>query len=365
MENEFKSGVYQELQKLTLVVLSKGREKELNQVLNYWSKTPVYMVIIHDTQNPLNPHLLNANMVYINSSEKILDRLSLCLSFVNTPYAMIANDDEIFLIDPLIKFIDYLEHEKNIEAVGGQVISYNWAGDKLLGNRIYPFLNNYYNTDLLPINRIKNTFETKNLMDVTLMYRTENFKIIVKSCKNFSKFSTPVMYEVMFAIFSSFYCRSIRFPDVYWMRNWFTPFHQMEKWDRSLTWTAWCSNNIFDSEVTEWSKIFSSVLSKTKKLSNSQIDSLIKFLLHWKAIGADKQIPRISMIYANFKNWLKLILPGSVIWRVKKIIPFMRKKVMSDFDVLINGKNSDVQISSTDLENFRAFAQAQRLLIKS
>jgi glycosyltransferase domain-containing protein len=353
-----------ELEKLSIVILSKDRSEELNQIINYWSKTPSTIIIIHDTQVPLNSHNFSSNVFYVNSKAHILDRLEQALNYIFTPYAVICNDDEIFLIDPLLKFIDYLEHEKDIEAVGGQVLAYNWAGNQLLANKIYPFLDGYSNTDRIPINRIKNTFGIKNVMDLTLVYRSEQFRNIVNCTKNFSKFTTPVMYETMFAFFSSYYCRSIRLKDIYWMRNWFTPFQHFDTWDRKLTWSEWCDDQSFEAERTNWRNQFILLLKNKTDFSDSQSESLAEWLLQWKAIGENKNDSKESTIWVILKNFAKLMIPKFFLWRVKKFLPIMRKNMMPDFASLINMNNNYNHISSKDLENFKIFVHEQKILLK-
>lgn len=364
MEIKLKPILNKELEKLTVVILSKDRNEELSQIINYWSKTPSTIVIIHDTQVPLNSSNFSSNVFYVNSKDHILNRLELALSYIFTPYTVISNDDEILLINPLIKFISYLEREKNIEAVGGQVLAYNWAGNRLLASKIYPFLYNFSNTDQMPINRIMTTFNIKNVMDLTLVYRSEQFRNIVSCTKNFSKFTTPSMYEMMFAFFSSYYCRSIRMDDFYWMRNWFTPFQHFDNWDRKLIWSEWCSYQRYKIERTEWKKEFISLLKTKTDFSDSQSESLVEYLYQWKAIGADKSDSQKSIVWVKFKNLIKLIIPNSLIWKVKRFIPFMRKNTMPDINSLRNMQNNSDQISSVDLENFKDFAKQQKMLLK-
>ena len=172
------------------------------------------------------------------------------------------------------------------------------------------------------------------------------------------------MYEMMFAFFSSYYCRSIRMDDFYWMRNWFTPFQHFDNWDRKLIWSEWCSYQSYKIERTEWKKEFISLLKTKTDFSDSQSESLFEYLLQWKAIGANKSDSKKSIIWVNFKNLVKLMIPDSITWKVKKFVHFMRKKVMPDFDSLINIQNNYDQISCIDLENFKDFANQQKILLK-
>ena len=364
MKIELNPLINKELEKLTVVILSKDRNEELNQLINYWSKTPSNIVVIHDTQFPLKSHNFSSKVFYVRSKAHILERLDLALNYIFTPYTIICNDDEIFLINPLIKFINYLEREKNIEAVGGQVLAYNWAGNQLLASKIYPFLNNFSNTDPIPVNRIKKTFDAKNVMDLTLVYRSEQFRKIVNCTKNFSKFTTPFMYETMFALFSSYYCRSIRLKDIYWMRNWYTPFQHFDTWNRKLTWGEWCKDQVFEIERINWKKMFISLLTNETNFSESQSGLLAEYLLEWKAIGVNNKNSKKTIIWISIKNFTKLIIPNYFLRKVKKFIPFMRKNMMLDFDTLIHKDNNYCQISSEDLELFHNFTNQQKVLLQ-
>jgi hypothetical protein len=364
MEIKDRHMVSEQLKKLTIVILSKNRERELNQVINYWSRTPCFIVIVHDTKNPLNSSTLGPNITYINSQDHILDRLGLASNYIFTPYAAICNDDEIYLIDPLIRFISYLEVEKNIEAVGGQVFAYDWAGNRLLGNNIYSFLKNFSNKNEIAVDRIRTTLEIQNVMDLTLIYRSEQFKNIIDCCKHFSKFTTPFMYETMFAFFSSYYCRSIRFNDIYWMRNWFTPFQQLDKWDRKLNWSNWCSDPKFEIERSEWSKEFTELLHNKTNLSDSNIKLFIQFLFQWKATDTNKNFLKKKINWKTLKKLIKLVLPNSLIRTVKRNLIFADTKMMPDFDSLISIQNNYAQISWIDLKNFKDFVYQQKLLYK-
>ena len=364
MKTELNPLINKELEKLTVVILSKDRNEELIQIINYWSKTPSNIVVIHDTQSPLKSHDFSPKVFYVTSNAHILERLEHALNFIFTPYTIICNDDEIFLINPLIKFINYLEREKNIEAVGGQVLAYNWAGNQLLATRIYPFLDDFTNVDPIPVNRVKHTFNVKNVMDLTLVYRSEQFRKIVNCTKNFSKFTTPFMYETMFAFFSSYYCRSIRLKDIYWMRNWYTPFQHFDTWNRKLTWGEWCKDQVFEIERINWKKMFISLLPNETNFSESQSGLLAEYLLEWKAIGVNDKNSKKVAIWISLKNFTKLIIPNYFLRKAKRFIPYMSKNMMPDFESLIHKDNNYCQIISEDLELFLNFVNEQKSLLQ-
>jgi glycosyltransferase domain-containing protein len=348
------------LEKLTVVIISKDRKNELENVVNYWLKTSCKLVVIHDSKEPLNSSHTDKNFVYIPSEEPYLNRLAIAENFITTPYSVICNDDEIFLVDPLLKFIYFLDSDKNIEAVGGQVVAYSWAGNKLLASNIYPYLQNYLNKNKSSISRIRNTFETKNVMDITLIYRSNEFKQIINCCKNFSGFTVPVMGEMMFAFFSSYYCRSARLIDIYWMRNWFTPFHNYENWNRGLTWSDWCNDPKFQGEVRKWIIDFELLLSNITSISDTESKEIIEYLLDWKSNGRAKVSLKKRTVRDRITNALKKLIPGSFIWRLKRLFPFTRKHVMPDFRTILKQQNSAYSISTDDIERFILFATQQK-----
>lgn len=350
------------LEKLTIVILSKNREKELSQVANFWSNTPSSMVIVHDSVNPLNFNLLNPKLIYLNSSKPFLLRLALASKQITTPYTIICNDDEIFLIDSLKKFINVMEYDAQIDAIGGQAISYNWAGKYLLGNRIYPQLLNFSNMNEVPINRIKATFENNNTLDVFLIYRSEQFKKIVKCCEQFHEFKTPEMYETMWAVFSSYFCRTTRMNDIYWMRNWFTPFHHSDSFDRNLGWGKWSRDPRFKFEVSKWIIKFKMVLSNETNLSEMQIESLVELLLQYNQKEARTKLPQEPIIINKLKSFLKTIIPNFLIWKIQTKLPFMRSKLMPNFDSVIYSQGTHAQISDQDIKLFKYFVRQQKKL---
>lgn len=352
------------LKKLTVVIISKDRMEELENVIKYWLKTSCKLVVIHDSKESLDSSFTNKNFVYVRSNEQYLIRLAMAENFITTPYSVICNDDEIFLIDPLLKFINYLDTNETVEAVGGQVIAYSWAGNKLLACNVYPFLNNYSNKNISPTTRINSTFETKNVMDITLIYRSNEFKQIISCCKNFSSYTVPVMGEMMFALFSSYFCRSVRLNDIYWMRNWFTPFHNYEKWDRGLTWNDWCHEPRFQEEVRQW--IFEIELLLSNKTSISDVDSkkIIEYLLNWKSNSTAKVILKKRTTRDRIFMVLKKIIPGSLIWSLKKLFPLTRKHIMSDFKTVLKRQNKAYSLSLSDVERFNNFAKQQKSLYR-
>jgi glycosyltransferase domain-containing protein len=352
------------LEKLTVVIISKDRINELENVVNYWLNTSCKLVVIHDSKEPLNSSHANKNYVYIRSEEPYLNRLAIAENFIATPYSVICNDDEIFLVDPLLKFVNFLDSDKNIEAVGGQVIAYSWAGNRLLASKVYPYLQNYLNKDKSSISRIRNTFETKNVMDITLIYRSKEFKQIINCCNNFSGFTVPVMGEMMFAFFSSYYCRSARLNDIYWMRNWFTPFHNYENWDRGLTWSDWCSDPKFQGEVQKWIIDFELLLSNKTNISDTESKEIIEYLLEWRSQGRAKILLKKRSVRIIITKALRKIIPGSFIWKLKRLFPFTRKHVMPEFKTILKQQKSAYSISKDDIERFNLFAKTQKNLYK-
>ena len=106
------------------------------------------------------------------------------------------------------------------------------------------------------------------------------------------------------------------------------------------------------------------LLTNKTDLSVSQSEFLVQYLLQWQAIGTNKSDSKKSIIWVSFKSSIKLVIPNSLIRKVKKFIPFMRQNMMPDFNSLIHAQNNYDQISLTDLENFKDFVNQQKILLK-
>ena len=365
MEEEVNSKAVALLANLTIVILSKDRQQELKLTLDYWSQFPVSIVVAHDSQKPLEIKAAWKNVTYLSSSLDVVERLALADNYVSTQYVMLGNDDEIFLPTALFKLLEVLEEKPEIESAAGQVIAYSWAGKKLLGLSIYEHLRRYSNLDGTPYKRASVTLDSKNLMDLTSIYRREVFRLIVRNVKNFSGYSTPYMYEMMFALFSSLFCRAVRLPNIYWARNWHTPYQQLSStWDRRLTWDSWCTSPHMAHERLRWKLLVSRQLKVINGLSESEVVVIISKLMRFTPLtGVKSASSSPTLLKYLIRTIRRVDFFDFLSWKTQTLIPHRKQKIMLDFNSLVLSENSNVAIAVDDLMKLLTFVSQQRILV--
>jgi hypothetical protein len=89
-----------------------------------------------------------------------------------------------------------------------------------------------------------------------------------------------------------------------------------------------------------------------------------KELKGWEDYFSHKNFLRTKINWNILKKLIKLVLPNSLTWTVKRNLTFADTKMMPDFDSLISIQNNYAQISWIDLKNFKDFVYQQKLLYK-
>ncbi len=352
------------LAKLSIIILSKDRNAELSQTISYWAATPISVIVVHDSKSPIEISTSWKNVNYLKSSDDILMRLALAYEHVNTPYVMIGNDDEIFLPVAISHILTLLESDPAFESAAGQTVAYSWAGNRLLGASIYNHLLNYRNVDISPFRRTVKTLDSRNLMDLTAIYRRSEFGAIVTNCRDFSGFSTPYMYEMMFAVFSSCFCRTTRVSNIYWVRNWHTPFQDDSfGWDRRTTWGSWWESKELKDEHARWESLFRAKLVSLNRLNAEELEEIV---LQLKTFNPTVRVTRPSRVFAISKVLLNTIRKTEfgkfASWKIQSLIPWRKRHVMLDFNSLILSEEFNLEIDISDLMKVYSYVTMQKKL---
>lgn len=360
-----------QLDNLTVIILSKERSRLLGYTLSYWAKLPCKVIVVHDAQVSLEKYALGDRVKYILCNESILYRLGKAAFLVQTPYVVIANDDEIYLPSALRQIISHLESNPELDACGGQALAYTWAGSKLLALPIYPFLRNYSNTLDSSRERVSKTIKSKNWMDLLSVHRTSNFKRVVKEVMKFDGFSTPYMYEVMFSLFLSLFGKTLRLNLLYWGRNWFEPYHSdLNKWNREVTWKTWLIHEDFRLERIKWRKILQDCLTEIKQKSTADSLEAVRWLEEEFNVAFGEQDELEVRNSGRFFNILRQILNlfnSNLVslyrWKAQSLLPRLRNRVMPRFEIGIERlRQSDTEIFDQDLKLFVSFINEQKFI---
>jgi hypothetical protein len=316
-------------------------------VINFWAQTPCKIYVFHETDHAVSipPH--TNNIKYWPSKENFFARMAKIPDHITSPYAILANDDEIYLPGALTKIIQELDKNTDIGSIGGQVVSYTWAGKILLGLPLYKSLIGYSNLADSSVLRISKTFQSKNFMDLLSVHRSHIFFKIINNCSKFSNFSTPYMFEVMFSFFSSLNAKSVRINQLYWARNWHQKYQNDNlDWNRSLTWSHWYTDKKYSSEHKIWSDILSDLLLdeyheifKADNI-NYEIYNIFNLLVVQNNALTKYKIPEIRFL----NDEIKWIILNKIPYLKDRIIPRFERSLAELFKMSVECNHKDLDV---------------------
>jgi len=125
---------------LTVVILTKNREKYLIRNVKYWSNTNVKIVVADGSDKSLKSRLseFNESLTYIHCKDSPEHRLYLAGQFIGTPFTIIAADDDLLLFDGVKKCIDFLYSNPQYVSALGTALGFEKTVSSVLFFDLYP-----------------------------------------------------------------------------------------------------------------------------------------------------------------------------------------------------------------------------------
>ena len=127
--------------KLTILILSFNRPKELRKKIEFWNNFENYnytILIVDGSPTPSFFNIKNKNIKYIHfKSRDYHKRVFYVIKHINTDYFKLESDDDYFLPSSLQNAIKYLDKNKNYSAVYGEAGIYSVYNNKLYINHIF------------------------------------------------------------------------------------------------------------------------------------------------------------------------------------------------------------------------------------
>lgn len=117
------------LDKITICILTKDREKDLKKKILFYSKKKIKLLILDQSQNSIKLFCesnLDKNSRYLHCPDlNYLKRLILIKNFLKTKYCMLQTDDDFFFLNSIKKSLVFLEKKNDYVLVSGKVYSFN------------------------------------------------------------------------------------------------------------------------------------------------------------------------------------------------------------------------------------------------
>tara|TARA_B100001057_G_scaffold500752_1_gene617580 strand:+ start:206 stop:1270 length:1065 start_codon:yes stop_codon:yes gene_type:complete len=297
------------LERLTIVIPSYNRQRFISRQVEFWSKSPVRLVILDGSKDPIRylKKINSKKIIYHHSQNSLEQRLKKSLNFINTDYVAMISDDEFFCKSSLKSCINFLDTHKDYSTCKGMAIGFNWDGNQVLAFKIYPKLEGYDNNNKSSFERMNFHMKNYEMASLWSIQRSEVYSSCINSVSKYSKYSSAAVAEIQFSLISSFMGKIKVIQNLMWLRS----FENKNIW--------WNEGRL---EIKDW--------WLDKKYSNEHkkfIDSIITFA---------KNDKNISPKETDVKNAINLYVFESKSYFFKFLI-FIKKFIKK---ILLNNKDS-------------------------
>lgn len=120
------------LDKVTLIIATKNRHVYLNRVLDYYSQTPLKIIVADATEHAYNTASLSQNVTYKHFPNiHYAIKLNEVAQTINTEYCLLCADDDFITLDGIEKSVEFLENHKDYSSAQGNYVAYYYVGGKL------------------------------------------------------------------------------------------------------------------------------------------------------------------------------------------------------------------------------------------
>jgi glycosyltransferase domain-containing protein len=172
-----------DLDKLTLVMLSYNRQKFILRSIKYWSSTNVNLIILDGSPDSLNVEVKDGNIIYLHSPISYIDRFIKSIDLIKTKYVALIADDDFLLFSGISKVIDELELDSNLVSCIGTAMGFDNKYGKVIGVDFLPNLLNYELLDDHPRSRILKHMDPYIYSTIYSVMRSEVWKVIISTFK--------------------------------------------------------------------------------------------------------------------------------------------------------------------------------------
>jgi glycosyltransferase domain-containing protein len=296
----------------------------LLRTLEYWSSQSVSLVVIHNTENPLNVERFSNQLTYKLDRGSYGERCAILPELIETKYSILSADDELYTPSGLSAMRSFLEENESFSSVGGRTLAIGLYGKQITGTNAYSNMNNYMNSSNSSLDRICNHYNTEfgnRIGGIYRLMRTENFKRIMHAFGKLSKVKTPYIFEVTGEVLINSMGNCVYLPQIYWIRNWINEPVQHGNWDRKLQFTHWLVGIEYADEVSAWKN----TVAKEIGLTPQEIELVMQRILEVRSL-AERNLPLR-------KSKIQLWVPVSVKAKLRSL--FLPSTMPANFESVL------------------------------
>lgn len=336
------------LKDVTVVIMSRGRELELQKTLKYWAEIEITVLVLHNTHKPIQFSGSITNLKYVVANVPYGDRCGMVSQHLSTKYAILCSDDEIYVPSALAEMRANLDENAELDSIGGLTVAVGKYGPITTGNFTYSKMRQYSNSETTPQDRLNFHFNESSGYRNGAIYRLMRKELMVKTMNLFSQvssFSTPYIYEVTGEIFVNSQGKSIYIDEVYWLRNWINEPVRHESWDRKLYYKDWITLEKYQQEYLQWT----SIVRHSCGINGSEFKNILNRI---NKLRGESELHEIAG-----KKGRRVALPEQLKWLVRTHLrPHTLPKTL--IETLDNLEDSGVTVDKNAIESaLTAFKQ--------
>ena len=172
---------------LTAIVLNYGRELEVIKLINFYSQSKIKFIIVDGSVKKKILKLPKNFKYFFLPACDAMKRLKFGITKVQTKYVCIAHDDELIMENGVIKIIDFLEKNLDIDYSFGFCVGFNFFLNEVVWKVFYQrFLKRFYITQESPLDRLSYYLKNNNQGTIILsICRIKKFRESLRNCRNF------------------------------------------------------------------------------------------------------------------------------------------------------------------------------------
>ncbi|MHA7865550.1 TIGR00180 family glycosyltransferase [Flagellimonas marinaquae] len=210
------------LERLTIVIPSRNRQQYILRAIEFWSKTPVQLVILDGTESPikLSKEIVASEKIqYVHAVVPLEQRLGRSTEFIKTEYAAVVSDDEFFLPSSLANCVKFLDDNIDYVACKGLAISFGWDGQIVNWRPINKSLKGY---------KVDSENRSERMFDHLANYahaswwsvqRSEVYIQAMKAVGSNPAFPSAPCVELQVSLIASFYGKIMVLDELMWLRS--------------------------------------------------------------------------------------------------------------------------------------------------
>ena len=274
---------------VTVVILSRGREEILARTLAYWAKIDISVLVLHNTQKPLDRKSLSSNIEYHVLKMSYGERCRNVPKYLRTQFSILSADDEIFIPSSILQMSKALEKDLFFSSMGGLTIAVGKYGPIETGTHSYSSMKNYKNESNDKYERLQTHFNNSAGYRNGGIYRLMRSDLMIGLMNIFSEianFSTPYIYEVTGEIYVNAHGPSKYVNEIYWIRNWINTPVSHGNWNRKIYFDDWVRDPNYDHQVKNWNQI----LRRFLNFSDDRHDLLIQEIIELRRLSEAQEI---------------------------------------------------------------------------